>query len=321
MRSTQADPNDLDSLHPRPRQNSEARGGGFVRAPLQRSGYLALQKRGYSGLKMWSEESAAEDSNASGAEHLLPRVLATPGLLRACTAYQDGVEFCRYVDGDVAAAQGHLSLLRLRRSLCEKNVAKGDNGDESISSRDGGSGSGVGGGGGGGCYSSYRSIASEVEGEEKGENREHQEAKPLPRIGNEAEEKGDEEHRAGAPLLEDLNFSHRAADWAAAQGHLEVVRSVIIRSVKAVLLRLVFCYNVPSDESFRGTTWRCYAKVRVYECVLLVFLVPLVRGPSTAQSTHHRQERMLRMFTWQAKISTHFNVAGVSGRDLLGTTF
>lgn len=49
----------------------------------------------------------------------LAHVAETPGLLRACTAFQDGDTFVRYEDGDAAAAQGHLSLLKLRRELAQ----------------------------------------------------------------------------------------------------------------------------------------------------------------------------------------------------------
>ncbi|CAM9167820.1 unnamed protein product [Scytosiphon promiscuus] len=169
---------------------------------------------------MGSEALAADHRNASEVGHLLPRVLSTPGLLRSCTAYQDGVEFFLYKDGDVAAAQGHLSLLRLRRSLCDrtKGVAHVD---QSIGSSNCGGESGV---GDGGCYSRYGSFESQGGGEGNGTNQEQQESKTLPRMGEEVEVKGHGEREGGALLVEDMNFSHRAVDWAAAQGHLEVVR-------------------------------------------------------------------------------------------------
>lgn len=55
----------------------------------------------------------------------LAHVTETPGLLRACTAFQDGDTFIEYEDGDTAAAQGHLSLLKFRREL-----AQGGNGPD-----------------------------------------------------------------------------------------------------------------------------------------------------------------------------------------------
>lgn len=96
---------------------------------------------------------------------LFCRVLETPGMLRACTAFQDGDMCAEYEDGDVAAAQGHLSLLRLRRKL-----ALGDD-------------------------------------------------RPVY-----AESPCDLSETCEGKVWRDMSFSHRAADWAASQGHLEVVR-------------------------------------------------------------------------------------------------
>ncbi|CAN0547621.1 unnamed protein product, partial [Ectocarpus sp. 8 AP-2014] len=77
----------------------------------------------------------------------------------ACTAYQHGDPFLSYNDGDLAAAQGHLSLLLLRRALCrgekrEKSghgskISRGDCGSSSSSSSrsgitDAGENSGIG---------------------------------------------------------------------------------------------------------------------------------------------------------------------------------
>lgn len=177
--------------------------------------------------------SGAENKNASAVGDLLPRVLAIPGLLRACTSHQDGLEFSLYTDGDLAAAQGHLSLLRLRHSLSE-STTKRECGDQSISSINGGNGSGLG-GGDSSCYSSCSGIESEEEQEGKVKDQEQQEGKRLPRIGEEGEGERDEDQ----VVIADLNFSHRAADWAAAQGHLEVVRSVVTRKTTGVRICLI----------------------------------------------------------------------------------
>ena len=54
---------------------------------------------------------------SSTAAAVLSRVLETPGILSTCLEYQDGITLAEYPNGDVAAAQGHLSLLKIRRQL------------------------------------------------------------------------------------------------------------------------------------------------------------------------------------------------------------
>lgn len=65
-------------------------------------------------------------ARAPGAESTAPgtgfakglvKLLEIPGLLNKVTSYQDGETFSDYNDGDTAAAEGHLSLLRLKRAL------------------------------------------------------------------------------------------------------------------------------------------------------------------------------------------------------------
>ena len=159
------------------------------------------------------------------------RVLEAPGLLSKCTAYQDGEGFLEYDDGDVAAAQGHLSLLRLRRALLLSSLRQDgknsvDDGRSSVESKqvdDGGSrreeeqineGSSSSGGEAvdDGCSSS----------------REREEVDESDQDGGVAAGRGGEREEGGREKMvsRDLRFSHRAADWAATQGHLEVVRSV-----------------------------------------------------------------------------------------------
>lgn len=138
---------------------------------------------------------------------MLSRVLATPGLLGACTAYQHGDSFLSYDDGDLAAAQGHLSLLRLRRALCrEENKEKSGHGSKVSRGVCG--------------RSSSRSGITDA-GENSGIGEEDQEESHPLLLAKDEEDAGRE---GGGPLLDDLKFSHRAVDWAAAQGHLEVVR-------------------------------------------------------------------------------------------------
>jgi len=118
------------------------------------------------------DSAAVDGSTGSAVKALLSRIVESPGLIAACTGYQDGTEMALYEDGDVAASEGHLSLLVLRRALCTSSIIRKG------SRRTGGVGT-----------------------------------------------KDDYEERN---QLEDLKFSHRAADWAAAQGHLEVVRSAVL---------------------------------------------------------------------------------------------
>lgn len=153
---------------------------------------------------------------------LLSHVLESPGLVCACMAYQDGIETLLYEDGDVAAGQGHLSLLRLRRALCRKG--KGSKGSASDSSNEGGGG-----------------------GDSTGDAEEKVSAtgRRGTSCGSGSMEEEDEDGKQGAEtmeevlLLEDLRFSHRAADWAAAQGHLEVVRCVSFHPTNGFLYRVL----------------------------------------------------------------------------------
>lgn len=42
-------------------------------------------------------------------------------MVTVCIGFQDGETFALYKDGDVTAAQGHLSLLKLRRELSQRS--------------------------------------------------------------------------------------------------------------------------------------------------------------------------------------------------------
>ncbi len=128
--------------------------------------------------------ATVDGSTGFAVKTLLSRIVETPGLIAACMGYQDGTEMALYEDGDVAASEGHLSLLMLRRALRTSSIASG--------STAGGTGSG--------CGSSRTKTPRRTGG-----------------VGAKDDFEGNQ--------LEDLKFSHRAADWAAAQGHLEVVRS------------------------------------------------------------------------------------------------
>lgn len=171
---------------------------------------------------------------------LLSHAVETPGLISACMAYQDGVETLLYKDGDVAAGQGHLSLLRLRRALCRKG--KGSEGGANGSNNEAG--------GDDGCSTDAststtcridagRNIistgrrgtcrgSSSVEEEEGGEDEDWNEG------GADKEEE--------VLQLEDLTFSHRAADWAAAQGHLGIVRCAACQP-QTVYVLLCSCFG------------------------------------------------------------------------------
>lgn len=161
---------------------------------------------------------------------LLSRVLATPGLLEACTAYQHGDSFLSYDDGDLAASLGHLSLLRLRRALCRGETKQKSGRGSKVSRGDCGS-----------SNSSSRRSGSTDAGENSGFGAEDEEdgveATPLLLAKGEedAGQEGDE------PPLDDLRFSHRAADWAAAQGHLEVVRSAVRRCAVVLIALSAAC--------------------------------------------------------------------------------
>lgn len=139
------------------------------------------------------DSAAVDGSTGSAVDALLSRVVETPGLIAACMGYQDGTEMALYQDGDVAASEGHLSLLMLRRALHTSCIEGGS----------------TAGGTGGGCGSSDTKTRSIRKGSRR-------------TGGVRAKDDYERNH------LEDLKFSHRAADWAAAQGHLEVVRSAIL---------------------------------------------------------------------------------------------
>ncbi|CAM9807490.1 unnamed protein product, partial [Ectocarpus sp. 13 AM-2016] len=138
---------------------------------------------------------------------LLSRVLATPGLLEACTAYQHGDSFLSYDDGDLAAAQGHLSLLRLRHALRREGKREETGHDSKVSH---------------GFCGRSRSRSGITDAEENSGRGEEDQGESHPLLPAKDEE--DVGREGDGPLLDDLKFSHRAADWAAAQGHLEVVR-------------------------------------------------------------------------------------------------
>lgn len=153
---------------------------------------------------------------------LLSQVMETPELINACMVYQDGTKMALYEDGDVAACSGHLSLLRLRRALRRKGKrSTGDLGNTS-SPEAGASGSSSLSTG-----SSTRSVegtsGSAEEGVSEGGKHVSVVAEEPHADGSEGDAKQDE----GVPLLEDLRFSHLAVDWAAAQGHLAVVRCLV----------------------------------------------------------------------------------------------
>lgn len=154
---------------------------------------------------------------------LFAQVMQTAELFSACMAYQDGVKTALYEDGDVASANGHLSLLRLRRALRRMGKGKRSEGEAGA-----GSTSCIKAGASGSCSLSTtnstrsakdRTSSNTVEVSEVGKQASVA-AEEGYADGNEGDAKQDE----GVPLLEDLRFSQLAVDWAAAQGHLAVVR-------------------------------------------------------------------------------------------------
>lgn len=165
------------------------------------------------------DSTAVDGSKGSAARALLCRIVETPGLIAACTSYQDGTEMALYEDGDVAAAAGHLNLLILRRALGASSIAGGTGGGRGSSSTN---------------SSNARNASRRTGGVGTKEGYEERNRLVL------ADEKHTEaEEEDGVCLLEDLKFSHRAADWAAAQGHLEVVRSdTLLESTVSPSIRL-----------------------------------------------------------------------------------
>lgn len=117
-------------------------------------------------------ESPPFHQNGQGQMPALSRIVQIQGLHRACTAFQDGEAFADYENGDSAAAQGHLSLLKLRRKLAQRGEPFGRHPS----------------------YDLQRQMVGALE--------------------------------CGDPkqVQNDLRFTHRAADWAAAHGHLDVLR-------------------------------------------------------------------------------------------------
>ena len=161
---------------------------------------------------------------------LLSQVMRTPEIFNACMVYQDGVKTVEFEDGDVASANGHLSLLRLRRALRRKGEVKAKaKANRSVGEGDVGNTCGIN-AGISGCCSLSTTNSSTRRAEERVSHNKVQvseggkqgsvAAEEGPTDGNESTANQDE----GVPLLEDLRFSHLAVDWAAAQGHLAVVR-------------------------------------------------------------------------------------------------
>lgn len=144
---------------------------------------------------------------------LFSQVMEAPELVTACMAYQDGVQMAMYEDGDVAACSGHLSLLRLRRALRRKGKrSEGDVGSTSGAKPDAS------------CSRSSSKASSTRSVEERISGNKEEEAgggKHVSMLAGEGQADSDED----VLQLEDLRFSHLAVDWAAAQGHLAVVRS------------------------------------------------------------------------------------------------
>lgn len=108
---------------------------------------------------------------------LISRVFEIPGILTTCTEYQDGTRLAEYPNGDIAAAEGHLSLLKMRRQLCRIVGTCGDK-DPGVRVQEG----------------------ANVSGNVPGERQEL------------------------ARYAEDLRYTQCAVDWAATQGHLDVVK-------------------------------------------------------------------------------------------------
>lgn len=154
---------------------------------------------------------------------LLSRVMETQELIHTCLAYQDGTKMVLYDDGDVAACSGHLSLLRLRRTL-------GRNGKWSTG--DVGNTPSVKAGTGGSC--STRRVEERTSGSAEEVSDGGKEASVVAEGRHADGSEGDAKQDEGVPLLEDLRFSHLAVDWAAAQGHLAVVRYRRISPAKSV---------------------------------------------------------------------------------------
>lgn len=155
-------------------------------------------------------------SRSSAMAALVSKVMENPELIRSCMSYQDGVKMVAYEDGDVAACSGHLSLLRLRRGLCRKGrLSKGGVGNTSTFSGEAGAS---------GSCSSRTTSTKGVEERASGNTEKEVEGGNQVSAAVEVDE-GHADVNEDVLLLEDLKFSHLAVDWAAAQGHLAVVRS------------------------------------------------------------------------------------------------
>lgn len=147
---------------------------------------------------------------------LLSQVMETPELVNVCMSYQDGIRMTSYEDGDMAACSGHLSLLQLRRALRRKDHVGNTSSVKADTSRSS-------------CSSSTINSIRSADGR-TGNNTEEvseggKQASVVAEEGHADGNEGDVKQDEGVLLLADLRFSHLAVDWAAAQGHLAVVRS------------------------------------------------------------------------------------------------
>lgn len=143
----------------------------------------------------------------AAAATLIARVLEAPGLLDACTAYQDGDTFNRYGDGDVAASQGHLSLLQLKHSSSSSSLC---------------------------CNHSHCCCLGEIA--EDADPGRHDSS-----VEREEEEEGGDGGilSRGGGALGGMTFTHCAVDWAATQGHLEVVRYIQYDIMQCLVLKMI----------------------------------------------------------------------------------
>lgn len=138
--------------------------------------------------------SSSESAPLASEPFSLSRVLEKSALLLVCTSYQDGDAFLGYCDGDNAAAQGHLGLIKLKSGLLEQSG--GEKCARDCTSRDSG--------------------AAENSDDWRGGDSTRSEGEDVHDDGRTLEE--------GTLLANAMRFSHCAVDWAATQGHTEVVR-------------------------------------------------------------------------------------------------
>lgn len=193
-------------------QAKDERSHGFpVARPYYKSGMDGMSLTALSTAVSARSTSPAIVSHISAMTALLSRVIENTELVNACMAYQDGLKMALYEDGDVAACNGHLSLLRLRCSLRPKGErSKGGDGSSSCSSS---------------TTSSTRSVEERTGGSPEEEAEGGKQVSMVTEEGHTDGNEGDAMQDESVRLLEDLRFTHLAADWAAAQGHLAVVRS------------------------------------------------------------------------------------------------